>query len=177
MLARRAQIVTVLFLAAACLAAFVGVTTSEARSADPLCSDGGPPTVEQRPTLPEKPSGPQLVIACGSDRHELDSGRRSGRSYTALNGWVRPDVARVEVRYHRRNEKPITHANATVAQVDGELLSSLDQTTPFGRFAVVLPGCTVPQGLRVLAFDSVGKLFGSERGRKSGSGRPCRPGG
>jgi hypothetical protein len=98
-----------------------------------------------------------------------------GRSYTALRGWVRPDVARVEVRYHRRNEKPITQVNATVAQVDGELLSSLDQTTPFGRFAVVLPGCTVPQGLRVLAFDSEGRMIGSERGHKeSGFGSPCR---
>lgn len=65
MLARRAQIVVVLLLAAACFAAFVGVTTPEARSADPLCSVGGRPAVEEGPTLPEKPSGPQIVIACG----------------------------------------------------------------------------------------------------------------
>ena len=106
-------------------------------------------------------------------------GGGSGGSYTALHGWVRPDVARIEVRYHRRNEKPISHVDATVAQVDGDLLSSLHQATPFGRFAVVLPGCTVPQGLRVLAFDSEGKLIGSERGQKerSGFGNPCRPGG
>jgi hypothetical protein len=97
-----------------------------------------------------------------------------GRSYTTVRGSVRPDVARIEVRYHRRNEKPITQVDATVAQVNGELLSSLGQTTPFGRFAVVLPGCTVPQGLRVLAFDSEGLMVGSERGHKDGFGRPCR---
>jgi len=102
-------------------------------------------------------------------------GRRPWRSYTAVHGWVGPDVARIEVRYHRRNEKPITQVDATVAQVNGELLSALDQTTPFGRFAIVLPGCTVPQGLRVLAFDSEGRMIGSERGRKqSGFGKPCR---
>ncbi len=84
-----------------------------------------------------------------------------GRSFTSLRGWVRPDVARIEVRYHRRNEKPISQIDATVAQVNGELLGALDQTTPFGRFAVVLPGCTVPQGLRVLAFDSEGRKVGS----------------
>ncbi len=104
-------------------------------------------------------------------------GRGPGRSFTALSGWVRPDVARIEVRYHRSNEKPITRAKATVAQVNGELLSSLGQTTPFGRFAVVLPGCTVPQGLHVLAFDSEGQMIGSERGRKTKSrfGNPCQP--
>jgi len=98
-----------------------------------------------------------------------------GRSYTAIRGWLRPDAARIEVRYHRKSEKAITHVNATVAQVNGELLSALGQTTPFGRFAVVLPGCTVPQGLRVLAFDSEGRMLGSERGHKeSGPGKPCR---
>jgi hypothetical protein len=98
-----------------------------------------------------------------------------GRSYTAVHGWVEPDVARIEVRYHRRNEKAIARVNATLAQVNGELLSALDQTTPFGRFAVVLPGCTVPQGLRVLAFDSEGQMIGSERGHKqSGIGKACR---
>jgi hypothetical protein len=212
-----------LLLVVACFAAIVGVTTSEARSADPQCSVGGPPAIEEGPDLLEKPSSPRLVIACGESvvgpfeivaytgvKHLLCTfflgsafgggqcggtfhesrlardgllvtdmgwawGGGPGRSYTAVSGWVTPDVARIEVRYHRRNEKPITHVNATVAQVDGELLSSLDQTTPFGRFAVVLPGCTVPQGLRVLAFDSEGRMIGSERGHKqSGFGSPCR---
>jgi hypothetical protein len=100
-------------------------------------------------------------------------GSGPGRPYTALRGEARPDVARIEVRYHRGNEKAISRVNATLAQVSGELLSALEQTTPFGRFAVVLPGCTVPQGLRVLAFDSEGRMIGSQRGRKSRFGQPC----
>jgi hypothetical protein len=212
-----------LFLVVASFAAFVGVTASRAQSADPQCSVGGPPTIEEGPNLLLKPLGPRLVIACGKSvvgpfeivaytgvGHSLCTvflgsafggaecggafhesrlardgflvtgtswawGGGPGRSYTAIHGWLRPDAARIEVRYHRRNEKAITQVNATVAQVDGELLSSLGQTTPFGRFAVVLPGCTVPQGLRVLAFDSEGRMIGSERGHKqSGFGGPCR---
>jgi hypothetical protein len=84
-------------------------------------------------------------------------------------------VEQIEVRYHRNEQKAISRTNATVAQVNGELLSSLDQTTPFGRFAVVLPGCNLPQGLRILAFDSEGRMIGSERGRNSGPGNLCRP--
>jgi hypothetical protein len=213
-----------LLLIVACLVAVVGATTSKAQSADPQCSVGGPPGIEEGPDLLEKPLGPRLVIACGKSvvgpfeivaytgvKHLLCTfflgsafgggqcggnlheprlardgflvtntsqawGGGPGRSYTAISGWVRPDVARVEVRYHRRNAKPITQVDATVAQVNGELLSSLDQTTPFGRFAVVLPGCTVPQGLRVLAFDSEGRMIGSERGQQEnpGFGSPCR---
>jgi hypothetical protein len=212
-----------LVLVVACLAASVGVTTSSARSAEPQCSVGGPPTIEEGPALPEKPSGPQLVIACGKSvvgpfeivaytgaKHSLCTvflgsafhgaqcgeafhesrlardgllvtstnwsfGGGPGPSYTAVSGWVRPDVARVEVRYHRKNGKSITQVSATVAQVNGELLSSLGQSTPFGRFAVVLPGCAVGQGLRLLALDSEGRMIGSERGHKSPFGSPCQP--
>jgi hypothetical protein len=212
-----------LVLVVVCFAALAGARATEARSAEPRCSVGGPPTIEERPSLLQKPSGPQLVIACGSSiegqfeivaytgvKHSLctvylgsavrgaecggalyesrlardgflvtstdwTSGRGPGRSYTAMRGWVRPDVARVEVRYHRRNGKPLARVDATTAQVNGELLGALDQTAPFGRFAVVLPGCIVPQDLRVLAFDSEGRMIGSIQGRKSGFGRPCRP--
>jgi hypothetical protein len=204
-------------------ASAIGVTTSKAQGADPPCTVGGPPTIQEGPTLVQNPAGPELVIGCGKSvvgpfeiaaytgvEHSLCTvflgsavrgaqcgeaihesllasdgflvtgtnwswGGGPGRSYTAMSGWVRPDVARVEVRYHRNHEKSISHATATVAQVDGELLSSLGQTTPFGRFAVVLPGCAVPQGLRLLAFDSEGRMTGSERGRKSGFGNPCPP--
>lgn len=216
--------VAALLLLVACFVAFIGLRTSEARSAEPQCRVGGPPSMESGPHFLQKPLSPELVIACGksvvgpfeivsytSVRHWLCTmvlgsafgggdcggaihesrlarigflvtstgrtwGEGPGRSYTAIRGWVRPDVARIEVRYHRNNEKPITQADATVGQVNGELLASLDQTTPFGRFAVVLPGCTVPQGIRILAFDSEGRMIGSERDRKSGPGfgRPCR---
>jgi hypothetical protein len=214
----------VLLLFVVCFVAVLAVTTSRARSADPQCSVGGPPTIEAGSGLLQKPLGPQVVIACGKGvggpfeiaaytgvEHSVctvylgselgsaecgaafhesrlardgilvtgtswASGGGPGRSYTAVRGWARPDVARIEVRYHRKNEKPVTQVNATLAQVNGELLGSLGQTTPFGRFAVVLPGCTAPQGLHVLAFDSEGRMIGSERGHKqSGFGNPCRP--
>ncbi len=102
-------------------------------------------------------------------------GRGPGRSLTAISGRVLPDVVRVEVRYHRNNQKPPRRANAVVGQVGGELLGTLGQAEPFGRFAVVLPGCTIPHDLRILAFDSEGGLIGSERGRGSAFGNPCRP--
>ncbi len=102
-------------------------------------------------------------------------GAGPGPAYTAIGGWVTPEVARVEVRYHRNNGKPTREADATVGQVDGELLGSLGQSEPFGRFAVVFPGCSLPQGIRILAFDSEGRLLGSESGHKSGFGTPCRP--
>jgi hypothetical protein len=98
-----------------------------------------------------------------------------GPSYTTIDGWVEPEVARLEVRYHRNGAKPMSKANATIGQVDGDLLSALGETEPFGRFAIVLPGCSVPQGLRILAFNAEGTLIGSEKGGKSSfGGTPCR---
>jgi hypothetical protein len=212
-----------LLLLVACLAAVGVVATPAARSADPTCTVGGPPSLEEGPNLPGKPSSPEVVVACGKslvgpfqivvytdDQHSLCTivlgeafgggdcggtihegrlahdgflvtggnwtwGRGPGRAFTALSGRVLPDVARVEVRYHRQGRKALSRANATVGQVDGELLGTLGQTEPFGRFAVVLPGCTIPQDLRILAFDAEGQMIGSERGRGSAFGNPCRP--
>jgi hypothetical protein len=104
-----------------------------------------------------------------------ESGLGRGPANTTLSGRLLPKVTRVEVRYHRPGQKSVSEVNATVGQVDGELLRTLDQTEPFGRFAVVLPGCVPPQGLRVLAFDAEGRLVGSEPGRKLRAGNPCRP--
>src|SRR5690348_7881045 len=52
-------------LVVACFAALVGARTSEAWSAEPQCSVGGPPSIEGEPDLLEKPLSPKLVIACG----------------------------------------------------------------------------------------------------------------
>jgi hypothetical protein len=103
-------------------------------------------------------------------------GHGPGHSLTSINGRVEPGVARVEVRYHRKHGKASAQVDATIGQVEGELLGKLDQTAPFGRFAVVLPECVVPQDLRILAFDSEGRMIGSEHGQKSHfGGSPCRP--
>jgi hypothetical protein len=99
----------------------------------------------------------------------------NGSSYTYLSGNVGTAVTRIEVRYHRYKKKLISRVSATVAQVNGDLLWSLHQTVPFARFAAVLPGCAVPQGMRLVAFDSEGARVGSQRGHKSRFGNPCRP--
>jgi len=101
-------------------------------------------------------------------------GNGPGPSYTYLEGSLSPGVTRVEVRYHRPNKASINRASATVAQVNGELLSSLYQTVPFGRFAAVLRGCAVPQGMRLVAFNPEGAIVASLRGHKSSFGNQCR---
>lgn len=101
-------------------------------------------------------------------------GNGPGPSYTHLEGSLSPGVTRVEIRYHRPNKESISRVSATVAQANGELLSSLYQTVPFGRFAAVLRGCAITQGLRLVAFDTEGHIVGSLRGHKSRIGNQCR---
>jgi hypothetical protein len=210
-----------LLLAVACLLAALGASTSGASAAEPGCTVGKPPTLENGPEVLEKPASPELVIACGhgvtgpyeiaayTDAHHTlctiflgegfgggqcgaafresqlnrDSflttsmnwawGAGPGPSSTSITGWALPDVARIEVRYHHDNAKPIHHANAILGQVGGQLLTTLGQTEPFGRFAIVLPGCSLPQGIRILAFNPEGTLLGSEQGHKPGFAPPC----
>jgi hypothetical protein len=83
-------------------------------------------------------------------------------SQTNLAGDVDPDVAKVEVRFMRQG-KVWTKA-ATVAQVEGELLSKLGVSAPFGRFAALLPGCVPPRAINVVARGADGEYLGSERG-------------
>jgi hypothetical protein len=212
-----------LLLALACLLAGVVASPSQARTAEGPCRVGGPPTIEL-PRVLEKPTGPDLVVACGhgvtgpfeivsyTDKHHelcteyLGEGFGSGQcggafhgsllaedgflttsigqawgggpgpSYTTITGWVEPEVARLEVRYHRRGAKQGSKADATIGQVNGELLTALDQTEPFGRFAIALQGCSPPQAIHILAFDAQGTLIGSEQGPKSKfGGTPCHP--
>lgn len=101
-------------------------------------------------------------------------GNGPGPAYTHLEGSLSPGVARVEIRYHRPNRESINRVSATVAQVNGELLSSLYQTVPFGRFAAVLRGCATTQRLRLVAFDAEGQIVGSLRGHRSHFGNQCR---
>lgn len=52
-----------------------------------------------------------------------------------------------------------------VAQVEGELLSKLGVSEPFGRFAALLPGCVPPKEINVVARGANGEFLGSQRGR------------
>jgi hypothetical protein len=214
-------VVAALLVAVACLLAAVGASPSQARTSESPCRVGGPPTLEW-PRILEKPTGPELVVACGhgvtgpfeivsyTDAHHLlcteylgegfgsgecgsafhesflarDGflttsvsqawGGGPGPSYTTITGWVEPEVAHLEVRYHRRGAKQGSKADATIGQVNGDLLASLNQTEPFGRFAIALQGCSPPQTIRILAFNAEGTLLGSEQGGKSKfDGTPC----
>ncbi len=91
------------------------------------------------------------------------SGGGGGASQTNLSGDVDPDVAKVEVRFLRHGK--IWTKAATVAQVEGELLSKLGVSEPFGRFAALLPGCVPPKEINVVARGAAGEFLGSQRGR------------
>ena len=84
-------------------------------------------------------------------------------SQTNLGGDVDTDVVKVEVRFQRQGK--IWTKAATVAQVEGELLSKLGVSEPFGRFAALLPGCVPPQEINVIARGASGEILGSQRGR------------
>ncbi len=121
-----------------------------------------------------EPPNPPFPDGAGEIRMYQDGwASGNGSSYTYLSGNVGTGVSRIEIRYHRYKKKPISRVSATVGQVKGVLLTSLHQTVPFGRFAAVLPGCAVPQGMRLVAFDSDGAVIGSQRGQKSRFGNPC----
>jgi hypothetical protein len=91
------------------------------------------------------------------------SGGGGEPSQTNLAGKVDPDVAKVEVRFPRQGR--IWTKAATVAQVDGGLLSKLGVSEPFGRFAALLPGCVPPKEINVVARGAGGEFLGSQRGR------------
>lgn len=91
------------------------------------------------------------------------AGGGSSPSQTNLAGDIDPDVAKVEVRFPRQGR--IWTKAATVAQVDGALLSKLGISEPFGRFAALLPGCVPPKAINVVARGADGEFLGSQRGR------------
>jgi hypothetical protein len=95
---------------------------------------------------------------------ESDGWARGEAEPTAsyLSGVIEPTVTEVEVRFNR--EEKIFTKRATVAHVDGEVLSNLHQSEPFARFAAVLPGCVPPRAVRVIARNSEGEVLGSDRG-------------
>ena len=131
--------------------------------------DGG---VELAPGL-FSPSGDDEMCVLGiwweSGRQALPS------SITYLHGSLSPAVTRVEIRYQQRGNKSFSRVSATVARVNGELLKSLDQASPFGRFAAVLPGYAVLQRTQIVAYDSEGHVVETQRGHRSRSVDLCRP--
>lgn len=101
------------------------------------------------------------------------SGGGGGPSQTNLAGNIDTDVAKVEVRF-RRHGRIWTKA-ATVAQVDGTLLSKLGVSEPFGRFAALLPGCVPPPAINVVARGANGEFLGAQRGGRWEGPDFCNP--
>lgn len=83
-------------------------------------------------------------------------------------------VARVELIFHHRGSHRRLVRKPTMAQVDGELLTVLHQTEPFGAYGITLPGCVPPKGVRVVAFDSQGHRVGTARPFNY-LAHPCNP--
>lgn len=108
------------------------------------------------------------------------------RAITVSSGWGAPparshvfgalagDVARVEVVFHHKGRRRRLVREPTMAHVSGELLSVLRQTDPFGAYAITLPGCVPPKGIRVFAFDAQGRRIGTAR-PPSFLPHPCNP--
>jgi hypothetical protein len=98
---------------------------------------------------------------------------RGQPTQTNLAGYIDTDVAKVEVRF-RRQGRILTRA-ATVAQVDGGLLSKLGVSEPFGRFAALLPGCVPPPAINVVARGADGEFLGAQRGGRWEGPDFCNP--
>lgn len=92
---------------------------------------------------------------------------------TNLAGYIDTDVAKVEVRFRRQGR--IWTKAATVAQVDGELLSKLGVSESFGRFAALLPGCVPPPAINVVARGADGEFLGAQRGGRWEGPDFCNP--
>jgi hypothetical protein len=98
---------------------------------------------------------------------------RAQHTTSGISGALRPDVAKVRVRY-RRNGNP-KEALATVAQVDGDLLDAVEETRPFGFFHVAVRGCVKARGFRAAALDAAGNIIGRSRPQSLPRAR-CKPG-
>lgn len=104
----------------------------------------------------------------------VQSGWSGPPSRSHLYGVLGGNVARVEVIFHHRGQHQRVVRTPTTALVSGELLSELHQTEPFGAYALTIPGCVPPKGVRVVAFDAQGQRVGSARA-SSFIAHPCNP--
>jgi hypothetical protein len=104
----------------------------------------------------------------------VQSGWSGPPSRSYLHGVLGKNVARVEVIFHHKGQHKRVVRTPTTALVTGELLAELHQTEPFGAYAMTVPGCLPPKGIRVVAFDTQGRQVGSARGRAFFA-HPCNP--
>jgi hypothetical protein len=115
-------------------------------------------------TSPDTPSGPFFV----------QRGWSTQPSSTHVSGALTANVAGVKVIFHHRGQRRRVVRTPTTALVSGELLAELHQTEPFGAYALTIPGCAPPKGIRVVAFDAEGRQVASGR-PLSLMPHPCNP--
>jgi hypothetical protein len=106
----------------------------------------------------------------------LISGWSGPPSRSNVYGVLAANVARVEVIFHHRGQHKRVVRKPTTAFVSGELMTELHQTEPFGAYAMTLPGCVPPRGIRAVAFDAQGRRVGAARPVFLGQQQhPCNP--
>jgi hypothetical protein len=116
------------------------------------------------PMLPDFPE-PAITVSSGWSGPPVRS-----RVY----GVLAANVARVEVFFHHRSEHRRLIRTPTMVNVTGEILNELHQTEPFGAYAMTLPGCVPPKGIRVVAFNAQDHRIGTAKGLHL-IPHPCNP--
>ena len=104
----------------------------------------------------------------------VQSGWSAPPSQTRLFGVLGANVARVEVIFHHKGQRDRVVRTPTTALVSGELLTELNQTEPFGAYALTISGCVPPKSIRAVAFDAQGGRIGTARAG-SFPANPCNP--
>jgi hypothetical protein len=83
---------------------------------------------------------------------------------TQVTGPLRPDVARITVRFRRKGRT--RRSEGVVAQADAELAARIGHPEPFGYFAAFAPGCAHPSHIEATSFDAAGAVLGVVRGHR-----------
>ena len=131
--------------------------------------DSGAPYRKQLCTWIEHVPGSTDFASCGSGAQMAEEGfplrlemhveALGHKRTTEFGGMLLPEVATVEVRFHRRGRRKASHAAAIVTQVSGELQERLKQPDPFGYFFAQVKGLISQRVMTVLAFDEEGHLI------------------
>jgi hypothetical protein len=104
------------------------------------------------------PEGDQKIVI---DDQIQALGKPSQR-FTEIGGRLTPDVVTVRVFYRRNGHE--ARSTAAVAQVSGGLQERLNQSVPFGYFALKIRGLVPWHSIRVRAYNSSGAVVGSAGG-------------
>jgi hypothetical protein len=99
---------------------------------------------------------------CISTAEDIDGEPGGAYHSTFVSGVLAPGTRAVRIVSSKAPKRSI---GAVVAHMPPQILNRLDQTEPFGLFAIVFPGCIPPTQIHVVAIGRNGKITGRERGR------------